>query len=204
MELFVLYKCGHMFSLLITAAICVQCTNAISANETDLVPHTLDVLRGSLHTGIGPASPLSHNAGSDNLVTMVEQQTNSAPFRRRLGSCQLWKTCNTNQFNECNFKGCEQETYISLRGHGLWGTIPANLNTFLPNVEFLWVVAPLAPSLATHTKRPLHAEIWPTTSSPGLLPPLENLLGSHACALNKTTMMTLQDIYAPFECTDWM
>ena len=110
--------------------------NAIFTNETDMVPHTLDVLRGSLHTGIGPASPLSHNAGSDNLVTMVEQQTNSAPFRRRLGSCQLFK-CRHKRLSDCGFTGCQWETELSLEFRGLWGTLPANLSTLLPNVEYL-------------------------------------------------------------------
>ena len=39
----------------------------------------------------------------------------------------------------------------------------------------------------THTKCPLHADICSTTSSPGLLPPLENLPSSKSCALEQWT-----------------
>ena len=137
MELFVLYKCFRL-PLLIATVIRMQFANAILTDETAVVPHTLDVVRGSLHAGIGPASTLSRNAGSDmNLAPMAEHQINSAPSRRRLESCGLKETCHTKQLNECDFTGCQKESVLNLRNRGLWGTLPENLNTLLPDVHIL-------------------------------------------------------------------
>ena len=127
MDLFVLYKC----SLLITAVTRVQFSNSTSTNETDMTPHTLNVLRGNHDAGIGPASPLSHNAGSDiNLTSMVEQQR-----------CRLEETCHHKKLSSCDFTGCQLETKLYLQGLGeskwLLGTLPENLNAFLPNLKVL-------------------------------------------------------------------
>ena len=130
MDLFVLYKC----SLLITAVTRVQFSNSTSTNETDMTPHTLNVLSGNHDVGIGTASPLSHNAGSDiNLKSMVEQQR-----------CRLEETCHHKKLSSCDFTGCQLETKLYLQGLGeskwLLGTLPENLNAFLPNLKVLWVV----------------------------------------------------------------
>ena len=137
MELLVLYKCFRL-SLLIATVIRMQFANAILTDETAVVPHTLDVVRGSPHAGFWPASAFSRNAGSDiDLAPIAEHQINSAPSRRRLQSCGLKKMCHTKQLNECDFTGCENETSLNLRNRGLSGTLPENLNTLLPNVRIL-------------------------------------------------------------------
>ena len=141
MELFTLCRCSRL-SLLIAAAICMQFAKPGFTNKTNMAPHTLDVLHESLHSGIGPASPLSRNAGNYDLATMVERQTNSAPSRRHLEdeNCQLHE-CYNKRISNCDFRWCQDEDTFSLGNHGLSGTLPANLNTLLPNAGGLWVVA---------------------------------------------------------------
>ena len=116
MELFTLCRCSRL-SLLIAAAICMQFAKPGFTNKTNMAPHTLDVLHESLHAGIGPASPLFRNAGSYDLATMVERQTNSAPSGRHLKDCQL-DECENKRISECDFTGCRfKQTWHVCGGH---------------------------------------------------------------------------------------
>ena len=141
MESFVLCKCSSL-SLLVTAVICVQFSNAIFTTETetdqletdmvnrDMVPHTLDVLHGSLHPEFGRASVAAP------FSSFPEQQINSAPSRRHLENCRL--SCHSKSLSDCDFTGCPWETtFLDLQNRGLGGTLPGNLNTLLPNLEIL-------------------------------------------------------------------
>ena len=190
MESFVLCKCSSL-SLLVTAVICVQFSNAIFTTETDMVPHTLDVLHGSPHPEFGPASVAAP------FSSFSEQQINSTSSRRHLENCRL--SCHSKSLSDCDFTGCPWETtFLDLRNRGLWGTLPENLNTLLPNLETLWVVAlpevilkllsklfwspnvVSASDVQTHTWR---TDSCLTTIWVGLLTLWANFPGSSTCTL---------------------
>ena len=136
MKLFIICKCFR-FSLLITTVIGMYFAKASVTTETDMGPHALDVFRKNLDAEIGPASPLARTPGSFDLATMAGQQTNSAPSRRHLASCQLYEQCRYKELMYCDFTGCQFERVLDLSYRGLWGRLPADLHTRLPRLERL-------------------------------------------------------------------
>ena len=121
-------------ALLMAMVIGTDFANASSTNKAGTVPGTANIL----HAEIGVASPFFLNPESyDHLVTIAEDKIYSAPSRRQLTTCKLAKTCAKGNFSECDFTGCQSETSLSLPNRKLVGSLPTDLQNYLPQLSIL-------------------------------------------------------------------